>query len=119
MKASALGLLVYLLGFVGIVSIAAIPFRALVIIEHFIPHGGFFSSDTAYFLVVLAAVVVVLWFDALTLFRVFKCLTEAYCGPSVASGWVYLAMLGAVYLILEALIAFLGRLRGAGSIGKV
>jgi hypothetical protein len=29
-------------------------------------------------------------------------LTEAYCGPGVASGWGYLAMLGAVFFAFEA-----------------
>jgi hypothetical protein len=33
--------------------------------------------------------------------RIFKCLTGGYCGPGIASGWLYLAMLGGVYLGFE------------------
>ena len=30
--------------------------------------------------------------------RIFKCLTRSYCGPGVASGWIYLAILGLAYV---------------------
>ena len=33
--------------------------------------------------------------------RVSRCLATTYCGPGVASGWIYLAMLGSAYLAFE------------------
>jgi hypothetical protein len=53
------------------------------------------------------AVVAALWGDVQITMRIFRCLTETYCGPGVASGWIYLAMLGVVYLAFEAVIVVL------------
>ena len=50
-----------------------------------------------------------LWSDVQITARIFKCLTETYCGPGVASGWTYLAMLGVVYLAFEAVMFVLRR----------
>ncbi len=41
--------------------------------------------------------------------RMFHCLTETYCGPGIASGWLFMALWGAVYLAFEAIIFLLQR----------
>ena len=95
--------LVYILGFVGLAAITLIPLRAW----HFLrAHFGRDASGSAR----LSRVFVALLFGAALvadvgiIVRMFHCLTGAYCGPTVAHGWVFLAMLGVVYLVLEALV---------------
>ena len=52
-------------------------------------------------------VVAALWKWVYITVSIFRCLTEIYCGPNIASGWFYLAELGVVYLTFEALIIVL------------
>lgn len=85
------------MGLVGLLSIGLIPFRS----------WGFISTilrgDRR--LVVVAAitlVIVAMAGDGIVVFRIFKCLTQSYCGPGIASGWIYLAMLGLFYLLFES-----------------
>lgn len=90
--------LVYLLGFVGIASIGLLPLRSWQELRNV------FKGSKALIAFVALITAVVLWSNVQITMRIFKCLTETYCGPGVASGWTYLAMLGAVYLAFEAVI---------------
>jgi hypothetical protein len=93
--------LIYLLGFVGLASIGLIPIRVWQVLK-LAYVVKIQRKILAVFLVLM--VVIVFWCDVQITTRIFKCLTETYCGPSVASGWGYLAMLGVVYLIFEAVV---------------
>lgn len=103
MSASFFSALIYVLGFVGLVAIGVLPLRAWRVL------GSMRGEKWAFVLVVLIAAVA-LWNEVRITARVFRCLTEAYCGPSVASGWTYLAILGIVYLFFEIAIYVLGRI---------
>jgi hypothetical protein len=93
---------IYVLGFVGLVAVGLLPYRAVQLLRELFTVDG--REMPAKLLGVFAVLVVLtcLWCDAQIAMRVFRCLNEAYCGPSVASGWLYLAMLGSVYLVFEA-----------------
>ncbi len=90
-------LLFHALGFVGLASIGLIPLRVWQVMRRALAFKR--SRLLIVFLVLIAAIA--LWGDAQITTRIFKCLTESYCGPGVASGWIYLAMLGVVYLVFE------------------
>lgn len=96
--------LIYVLGFIGLASIGLLPIRSWQVLRS-VFKGGWSQMPGK----VLAAFVVLitvgaLWSDLQITARIFRCLTETYCGPSVASGWTYLAMLGVVYLAFEAVV---------------
>jgi hypothetical protein len=42
-----------------------------------------------------------LYFSVVVGMRIYKCLTGSYCGPGIANGWLYLALLGVSYLGFE------------------
>lgn len=94
MSASVFSALIYMLGFVGLVAIGLLPLRVLQVL------GSTRGTKWAFAFAVLIAAVA-LWNEVRTTARIFRCLTETYCGPSVASGWTYLAVLGVVYLSFE------------------
>lgn len=93
---------VYLLGFVGLAAAGLLPYRSwLLMIDVFkadVPQ----VRKRSVFVVAALTSAIALWSDIQVVGRVFACLTEAYCGPGVASGWGYLAMLGVVYFVFEA-----------------
>lgn len=92
----------YVLGFIGLAAVGLIPVRAWSLwtrLSRVRPWSGG-SGLTGVLALVLAAVA--LASDGAVVLRVFRCLTTAYCGPALASGWGYLAMLGVVYLVFEA-----------------
>jgi hypothetical protein len=96
---------VYFLGAVGLVAFGLLPLR---IWQR--AHWAFFDIPEgnvrrfARMLVsVVALLATVVYADIAQ--RIFNCLTESYCGPGVASGWAYLAFLGAVFIGFEALMA--------------
>ena len=93
---------VYLLGFVGLAAAGLLPYRSwLLMIDVFkteVPQ----VRKRSVFVVAALTSAIALWSEIQVVGRVFACLTEAYCGPGVASGWGYLAMLGAVYFAFEA-----------------
>ncbi|UTY59408.1 hypothetical protein [Massilia sp. erpn] len=105
---------IYLLGFVGLAAAGLVPYRSwLLMIE--VPKGDAPQGRKRAVLVVAALIsAAALWGDVQIVARVFACLTEAYCGPGVASGWMYLAMLGVVYVAFEVVSYVLRRaLRGS------
>jgi hypothetical protein len=100
---SILTALIYLLGFIGLASIGLLPLRSWQALK------DVFKSRTQTGRKALVAFVVLitagaLWSDVQITARIFRCLTETYCGPGVASGWTYLAMLGVVSLAFESVI---------------
>lgn len=103
MSTSLLSALIYLLGFVGLASIGLLPLRSWQVLREALKSSSLKQRKAFVILAVLIAAGA-LWSDVQTTTRIFKCLTQNYCGPGVASGWSYLAMLGAVYLAFEAVI---------------
>jgi hypothetical protein len=95
---------VYLLGFVGLAAAGLLPYRSwLLMIDVFKTRGPAPQvRKRSVFVVAALTFAIALWSEIQVVGRVFTCLTEAYCGPGVASGWGYLAMLGAVYFAFEA-----------------
>lgn len=110
MKSAVLSGIMYVLGFVGLVSFGL----ALCSVRQSIKNWREVSGPCKIFSVFLHFV-----FFALAggiALRIFKCFTSSYCGPGVASGWIYLAILGLAYLGLilgVRLIAYLTLKRSA------
>lgn len=101
----------YLFGFIGLAGIGLLPLRVWQVLHKILLHKslkihGKFLNGFA-LIIALAA----LWSEAVVVIRIFRCLTETYCGPSVASGWIYLAALGAVYLFVEIAIFVLNKVQ--------
>lgn len=102
--------LMYLFGLIGLASIGLLPLRSW----HFL--RSVFKSDASHGVgKVLSAcavlvVTIAVWIDFAITVRIFRCLTQVYCGPSISSGWVYLAILGIVYFTFEILVFVLRRL---------
>jgi len=88
--------LIYLFGFVGLISIGVIPLRSWSVLRSVLDHRIKLLSALAT-LSTMAAVSM----DAQITLRIFRCLTQRFCGPGVGSGWIYLAILGITYLAFE------------------
>lgn len=97
MNSSLGSALIYLLGFVGLASIGLIPLRVWQVLRRALA----FKKPKLLIVFLALIATMALWGDAQITTRIFRCLTENYCGPGIASGWVYLAMLGVVYLVFE------------------
>lgn len=96
--------LIYLLGFIGLASIGLFPFRSWQVLRGIFRRDASRTPRKALAAFAVLVVAAALWIDVQIVARIFRCLTQTYCGPSVASGWTYLAMLGAVYLAFEAIV---------------
>lgn len=110
------GAAAYLLGFVGFAAAGLVPYRSWLLMTELVKSGV--PQGRKRLVLVVAAVIsaAALWCDIQIGARVFACLTETYCGPGVASGWGYLAMLGVVYLAFEVMSYLLRRAaRGRGT----
>ncbi|KQY51943.1 hypothetical protein [Lysobacter sp. Root494] len=92
-------LMVYAFGFVGLAAISLIPLRSWMLLRRFLGHRSWALS-----LLIGVLVGLTLVFEAKIVFRVFHCLIGEYCGPSIAHGWILLAMLGAAYFAFEAAV---------------
>jgi hypothetical protein len=103
MSALLISMCIYLLGFIGLTAIGILPLRSWQVLRNAFKNNA--QQKQKKMLVAFAVIMTVssLWIDVLIALRIFRCLTETYCGPGVASGWAYLAMLGVVYLFFEAL----------------
>lgn len=102
--------LIYMLGFIGLASIGLFPIRSWQLLKSMLRDRPLQMRRKALAVFALLIAAVGLWSDVYIAIRLFRCLTETYCGPSVASGWIYLAMLGVVYLAFETVTALLKRL---------
>jgi hypothetical protein len=102
--------LIYLLGFTGLASIGLLPLRSWQVLKSVL--GGDMSSKRRKALAIFVVLIVAaaLWSDVQITTRIFTCLTETYCGPGIASGWTYLALLGVVYLAFEAVMLVLRKI---------
>ncbi len=98
--------LLSLLGFIGLGAVGLLPYRSWRLLQSLLGRGQR-TSQKALSALALVIVVAVLGADIDVASRIHQCLTHqymtdsAYCGPSVGSGWIYLSMLGAVYLAFE------------------
>lgn len=104
MNTSLFSALIYLLGFIGLASIGLLPLRSWQGLRGVFRSGPFQTPRKLLAAFVVLITAGALWSDVQITARIFRCLTETYCGPGVASGWTYLAMLGVVYLAFEAVI---------------
>ena len=104
MNTSLLSGLIYLLGFIGVAAIGLLSVRSWQVLRVVLRNRPARTLDGVLAALAILITGAALWSDLQITVRIFKCLTEAYCGPGVASGWAYLAMLGAVYIGFE--IAF-------------
>jgi anaerobic C4-dicarboxylate transporter len=96
--------LIYLLGFVGLASVGLLPLRSWHVLRSIFRSNPTHAPRKVLVAFAVLLVAVGLWSDVQITARIFRCLTKTYCGPSVASGWTYLAILGVVYLAFEAVI---------------
>jgi hypothetical protein len=103
MNTNSLTALVYVLGFLGLASVGLIPFRSWCLLREL--YSAKLRKNLNVFLFIAGLIVATGAFlaDLQITLRIFKCLTQRYCGPSIASGWGYLAMLGVVYVGFESL----------------
>ncbi len=96
----------YVLGFVGLAGLTTIWLRAWQLLVAGSGRRMWKSGTRGR--VVLAVVSVAgcyavgVWWFAVR--RVFRCLTDWPCGPNRSSGWIALAIFGAIYLGFEALL---------------
>lgn len=110
MKSIVFSGIMYALGFVGLVSFGLALCSVRQAIKNWSEVGALYKFSS------LSLHVVFFAFAGGIALRVFRCLTSSYCGPGVASGWIYLAILGFAYLglILGArLVAYLTLKRSA------
>lgn len=102
--------LIYLLGFVGLVAIGLLPLRAWQVLVNVFKDGASQLQRKVLAAFTVLVVVAALWSDVRIAVRIFRCLTETYCGPGIASGWTYLATLGVVYVFFEVAIFMLNKI---------
>lgn len=120
MSESIQAVLFAMLGAVGLVALGLLPYRAWQLLRLLLTDCLRSAPRRVLGGLALAVVVVVIAIDIEIASRIYRCLNEAYCGPNVASGWIYLSMLGAVYLAFELLSYLMRRahrargLAGAG-----
>ena len=93
--------IVYVLGFTGLAAIGLLPIRCWRFMTNVVGRRSRAMPLLALIAFAISLAALVIEFNVIG--RVFRCLTETYCGPSIASGWVQLAILGAVYLTFEGL----------------
>ncbi|MDQ1925109.1 hypothetical protein [Massilia pseudoviolaceinigra] len=103
---------VYLLGFVGLAAASRLPYRSWLLMIDVFKTDVPLARKRLVLIVAALTSAIALWSDIQVVGRVFACLTEAYCGPGAASGWGYLAMLGAVYFAFEAVNYLLRKVNG-------
>lgn len=113
MNASLSSALIYVLGFIGLIAVGVIPVRSWFVLRlSFKGRHGVSKFGKLLSALLVLMIVATLWADLQIISRIFKCLTETYCGPGIASGWTYLAILGFWYLIFETVIFVIHRFAG-------
>lgn len=95
------GALFFLLGLIGLGAIGLLPYRSWQLLRLFLGREPQRASRKALSTLALLIVVAALAADLQITRRIYRCLNETYCGPNVASGWIYLSMLGVVFLVFE------------------
>lgn len=94
-----MNLFIYLAGWVGLFAVGAIPPRSWSVMRKVVNE----KRGASFFLMVVIVSAAVAM-DVVIVSRIFTCLTQPYCGPGVASGWIYLATLGSAYVLFEVAI---------------
>lgn len=112
-------LLIYALGFVGLVSVGLLPLRSWQLLRSVFRDRPLRMPRKVLAAFAVLVTAAVLWSDVHITARIFRCLTETYCGPSIASGWIYLAMLGVVYLAFEVVVFIVQKIGRAWRVGSV
>jgi hypothetical protein len=109
-KEIAMNILLYASGAIGLFSIGIIPLRVAQLWHRWLK-GLPDRARSMLHLTLLAGVptLAVLWLHMVVFFKVVRCLTSVRCGAGVASGWLYLAVLGAVYVLVEMALLFVRR----------
>ena len=89
------------LGFVGFFAAGLLPYRCWRLMAAVA--NSRVPKWQLRFLFASAAMIcaISLWFEVQICSRIFQCLTESYCGPGIASGWGYFAMLGVAFVSFE------------------
>lgn len=115
MSAGFFTALIYVFGFVGLASLGLLPLRVWKVLRSAFKGSLLPTSRLASLVFIALMAAVALWADMQITIRIFKCLTESYCGPGVASGWTYLAMLGAVHIIFEVVVFVMQKISRASA----
>ncbi|WP_312370092.1 hypothetical protein [Stenotrophomonas sp.] len=94
---------IHALGFVGLFAITLLPLRAFLAIRRnaYLWHAS--GIGRVSLVIVAATAIAAVSLSIPLLARVFRCLTETYCGANRASGWIFLAFIGVLYLGFELL----------------
>lgn len=104
----------YGLGAIGLVSIGAMPLRALA-------HGRRFRTlDRSRRLIagLGIAVVVAMALAVQPLLQLGRCLLGYHCSANAAGGWINAALLGAIYVVFEFVLLGLRKIESAGEPGR-
>lgn len=102
MKEIAINILMYASGAIGLFSIGVIPLRIAQLWRRWLKELPAHARSRLHLILIAGApTVAVLCLHAAVLFRTVRCLTSISCGPGVASGWLYLAVLGIAYMLME------------------
>lgn len=94
---------IYALGFVGLFAFTLLPLRGYLALRRNSHLWHISAIGKVALLVVAIVAVTAISLSTFPVTRVFRCLTETYCGPNRAHGWFYLAFIGAFYLGFEVL----------------
>ena len=94
---------IYALGFLGLFAFTLLPLRAFLALRRNLHLWHATAIGKVALLVVAVVAVTAISLSVFPVTRVFRCLTETYCGPNRAHGWFYLAFIGMIYLGFEAL----------------
>ena len=94
---------IYALGFLGLFAITLLPLRAFLALRRnsYLWHASAIGKTAL--LVVAVAAIAAISLSIPPVAKVFRCLTETYCGVNRASGWFSLVFIGAFYLGFEIL----------------
>jgi len=106
--------LFFLLGYIGLGAVGLLPYRSWRMMQLLLK-GRKKRTEKALNVLALAIIIVALWADFQVASRIHQCLNDTYCGPSVASGWIYLSMLGVVCLAFELISHLIQRAHRAVS----
>lgn len=105
----------YLFGIAGALALGYIPARLLRLIRR--QRGRVWTMPGVISLFAISGALLV---ECHFGYKVAACLVGNYCGPNISSGWIYLAMIGLGYLVMEGCLLVLravesGFFRGSGN----
>lgn len=110
MKEIAIDIVLYVSGAIGLFSIGIIPLRVAQLWRRWLKELPDRTRSTLHLIfIAVVPTLALLWLHLVVLFRVVRCLTSMTCGPGVASGWLYLAVLGIAYVVMEIALLIVGR----------